>query len=35
MPQRMGIRRAMEWIVTIWGASEAEEWIDQIIILPR
>jgi hypothetical protein len=35
MPQRMGIRLALEWIVTIWGTSEAEEWIDQIIILPR
>jgi predicted nuclease of predicted toxin-antitoxin system len=23
MPQRMGILLAMEWIVTIWGASEA------------
>jgi len=35
LPQRMPIRIAVEWIVTIWAASEAEEWRKQIMILPR
>jgi hypothetical protein len=35
MPQRMVIRAAVEWLVTIWTASEAEEWVNQIMILPR
>jgi hypothetical protein len=35
LPQRMLIRIAVEWIVTIWAASEAEEWRNQIMILPR
>ena len=35
MPQRRLISVAVEWIITIWSASEAEEWMNQIIILPR
>jgi hypothetical protein len=35
LPQRMLISVAVEWIMTIWIASEAEEWINQILILPR
>ena len=35
MPQRMLISVAVEWIITIWAASEAEEWVIQILILPR
>lgn len=35
MPQRMLISVAVEWIITIWAASEAEGWINQILILPR
>jgi hypothetical protein len=35
MPQRMLINVAVEWIITIWAASEAEEWMNQILILPR
>jgi hypothetical protein len=35
IPQRMLIRVAAEWIVTIWVASEAEEWRNQILIFPR
>jgi hypothetical protein len=35
IPQRMAIRVAVEWIVTTWAASEAEDWINQIMILPR
>jgi hypothetical protein len=31
----MLIRVAVEWIVTIWAASEAEEWRNQIMILPK
>jgi hypothetical protein len=34
-PQRMLISVAVEWIMTIWTASEAEEWVKQILILPR
>jgi len=26
---------AVEWIMTIWAASEAEEWTNHILILPR
>ena len=26
MPQRMLISVAVEWIMTIWAASDAEEW---------
>ena len=35
IPQRMLISVAVEWIMTIWAASEAEEWVNQILILPR
>ena len=35
MPQRILISVAVEWIMTIWAASEAEEWVNQILILPR
>jgi hypothetical protein len=35
IPQRMLIRIAVEWIVTVWAASDTEEWRNQIMILPR
>jgi hypothetical protein len=35
MLQRMLISVAVEWIITIWAASEAEEWTNHILILPR
>ena len=35
IPQRMLISVAVEWIITIWSASEAEEWTNHILILPR
>ena len=35
MPQRMLISVAMEWIITIWAASEAEAWTNHILIIPR
>ena len=28
MPQQMLIRVAVEWIMMIWAASEAEEWVN-------
>jgi hypothetical protein len=34
MPQRMLISVEVEWIITIWAASKAEEWMNQILILP-
>ena len=33
--ERMLISVAVEWIMTIWAASEAEEWTNHILILPR
>jgi hypothetical protein len=33
MPQRMLTSVAVEWIITIWAASEAEEWTNHILIL--
>ena len=35
LPQQMPISTAVEWILTIWAASEAEEWVNQLILLPR
>jgi hypothetical protein len=35
LPQRMLISVAVEWIITVWAASEAEEWINHILILPH
>ncbi|AFY82757.1 DUF5615 family PIN-like protein [Oscillatoria acuminata] len=34
IPQNISIRAAVEDIVLIWEASEAEEWINRIHILP-
>ena len=34
VPQRMGIGPAIEDLLLILGASEAEEWRDQVIFLP-
>ena len=31
--QTMPLGRAVEWLITIWAASEADEWINRIIIL--
>ncbi len=35
IPRRMPLGVAMDWLVTIWAASEAEEWINLIVPLPR
>jgi len=35
LPQKMPLSVAAEWMVTIWAASEAEEWVNQIIALTR
>jgi hypothetical protein len=32
--QKVGIHRAIEELLTIWSASESEEWIDRIVDLP-
>lgn len=34
IPQTLSIRAAVEDIILIWEASEAEEWINRIYILP-
>ena len=31
--QTMPLGRAVEWLITVWAASEADEWINRIIIL--
>jgi len=35
IPQSLSIKRAVEELTTIWGASEAEEWVNTITWLPR
>ena len=35
IPRRMLLSIAVEWLMTIWAASEAEEWVNQILPLPR
>jgi hypothetical protein len=35
IPQRMPLGVAVDWLVAIWAASEAEEWINLIVPLPR
>ncbi|HZF38009.1 MAG TPA: DUF5615 family PIN-like protein [Blastocatellia bacterium] len=35
IPQSLSINRAVEELVTIWGASDAEEWINTITWLPQ
>ena len=35
IPRRMQLSDAVEWLVTIWVASEAEEWRNQILPIPR
>jgi hypothetical protein len=34
VPQRLAIARAVEDLVLIWTASEAEEWVNRIYSLP-
>jgi hypothetical protein len=34
IPQRLPVALAIEEIILIWEASEAEEWKDQIAYLP-
>ncbi len=34
VPQKVPIARAAEELLLIWTASEAEEWINRIIVLP-
>ena len=35
LPQRMPLGVAVDWLVTIWAASEAEEWVNQMLPIPR
>ena len=35
IPRRMQLSDAVEWLITIWTASEAEEWLNQILPIPR
>jgi predicted nuclease of predicted toxin-antitoxin system len=35
VPRRMLITVAVEWLITIWAASEAEEWVNRIVHLSR
>ena len=32
--QKLGVREAIEQILLVWAASEADEWINQIAYLP-
>lgn len=34
VPKRLGIKIAVEGLVLVWSASEAEEWLDSIVFLP-
>ena len=34
VPQQLGVRTAIEELTTIWGASEAEEYINRILRIP-
>jgi hypothetical protein len=35
IPRRMQLSSAVEWLITIWAASEAEEWVNQIVPILR
>ena len=35
VPRGMPLNAVTEWLVTIWAASEAEEWINTIFVIPR
>ncbi len=35
LPRRMSLHALVEWIITIWTASEAEEWRNHVLPLPR
>jgi hypothetical protein len=34
VPQYLPIRRAVEELILMWGASDAEEWRDRIVTIP-
>ena len=34
VPQQLSVRLAVEDLLLVWSASETEEWIDQIRVLP-
>lgn len=34
VPRRIQLSVAAEWLISIWAASEAEEWVNQLFYLP-
>ncbi len=34
VPQKLPVSQAVEELILIWAASEAEEWINRIYVLP-
>jgi hypothetical protein len=34
IPQKLSISQTVEELILIWGATEAEEWINRIYVLP-
>jgi hypothetical protein len=34
IPQGLSVREAVEQLIMIWAASEAEEWVNRICVLP-
>ncbi|MGE0823100.1 MAG: DUF5615 family PIN-like protein [Candidatus Binatia bacterium] len=35
VPRGMQLTVAADWLITIWAASEAEEWVNKIFVIPR
>ena len=35
VPRGMQLSVAAEWLITIWAASEAEEWVNKIFVIAR
>lgn len=35
VPRGMRLSVAAEWLITIWVASEAEEWANKMFVIPR
>jgi len=35
VPRGIPLSVAAEWLITIWAASEAEEWVNTIFVIPR
>ena len=35
IPRGIRLSVAVEWVITIWAASEAEEWVNKMFVIPR